>query len=433
MDHRDVRMTVHSERKLMDQTESPPMPLSALRILDLTQALAGPFATKLLADMGAQVIKIEAATHPDILRLWAPPNTQHPFHERNPFFHASNTNKLSMSLLLDTELGREVLFDLVRISDVVIDNFSARVMPQLGFSYDVLRGIKEDIIAVSMPAYGRDGPYEHYVGYGETLEVIAGLSMLTGYQGGNAIRMGIAISDYAASFDGAIAVLAASLYRLRTGRGQFIDLSQFEACGRIIGEALVEHQFTGKQPSRSGNRSPIFAPQGCYSCAGDDEWVFISVESDAQWSALAQLMAALDLARDPSLEAMEGRQLAHDRIDERIARWTHALDKCEVMRACQASRIPAGAVLKISDLVQEPHLQARGFFEQVDHPVEGRQTLPGVSFRLSKTPAHLRTHAPLFGQHTDYVLRDLLGKSDSEIANLHAEGVVGRPLQFNTA
>jgi crotonobetainyl-CoA:carnitine CoA-transferase CaiB-like acyl-CoA transferase len=409
------------------------MPLRSLRIVDITQALAGPFATKILADMGAEVIKIEAATHPDVLRLWAPPNPQPPVYERNPFFHASNTNKLSMSLLLDTDRGREILLELVRISDIVIDNFSARVMPQLRLSYDDLRQAKEDIIVISMPAFGRSGPYEHYVGYGESVEVIAGLTPLTGYRGGRAIRMGIAISDYLASFNAAVAVLAASVHRKRTGLGQFIDFSQMEACARTIGEALVEHQLTGKQPIRSGNRSRAFAPQGCYPCIGDDEWVVISVETDAQWNSLVQLLGNVGLACDRSLARVEGRRDAHDRIDEHIARWTSALEKHEVMRACQASGIPAGAVLNVGQLMKDSHLGSRGFFEQVQHPVEGSQMLPGVHFKLSKTPAHLRTHAPLFGQHTDFVLRELLGKSDAEIASLRAEGVAGRPLEFDTA
>ena len=407
------------------------MPLGTLRIVDMTQALAGPFATKLLADMGAQVIKIEAATHPDLLRLWAT-STEPRAHERNPFFHAANTNKLSISLMLDTALGREILLQLVGISDVVIDNFSSRVMPQLGLSYDQLRGMKEDIIAISMPACGCDGPYKHYVGYGDAVEAIAGLTMLSGYRGGKAIKVGVSIADYIAAFNAVIAILAAALYRQRTGRGQFIDLSQFEACGRLIGEALVEYQFTGMQPSRRGNRHPIYAPQGCYMCAGDDGWVVISVESDSQWEALVKLMDAPDLGEDPSLKSAKGRQAAHDHINEHIARWSHSQDKYAVMQACQAAGIPAGAVLKTSDLVRDSHLQARGFFEEVDHPVEGRQELPGVSFKLNKTPAHLRTAAPVFGQHTDYVLRDLLGKSDAQIASLHAQGIVGRPLEFDT-
>jgi crotonobetainyl-CoA:carnitine CoA-transferase CaiB-like acyl-CoA transferase len=399
----------------------------------MTQALAGPFATKLLADMGAQVIKIEAATHPDLLRLWATTSEQHLAHERNPFFHATNTNKLSVSLLLDTSLGRELLLELVGISDVVIDNFSSRVMPQLGLSYDELRDVREDIIVISMPACGCSGPYRHYVGYGDAIEAIAGLTMLSGYRGGKAVKIGITIADYVAAFNAVIAILAAALHRQRTGRGQFIDLSQFEACGRTIGEALVEYQFTGKQPPRRGNRHPVFAPQGCYVCGGDDDWVAISVESDSQWEALVKLMEASDLGEDTSLKSAKGRQAAHDRIDEHITRWSHSQDKYAVMQACQAAGIPAGAVLKTNDLVRDRHLRARGFFEEVDHPVEGRQELPGMSFRLSKTPAHIRTPAPVFGQHTDYVLRELLGKSDEQIASLRALGIVGRALEFDTA
>lgn len=406
---------------------TPPLPLQSVRVVDLTHAWAGPFATKLLADLGAEVIKIESATHPDVLRLWAPAaSLQGPAHELNPWFQTCNTNKLSCSLELETELGRDLFLQLVAVSDVVIDNFSARVMANLGLDYQRLRQVKEDVIALSMPAYGMTGPYAHYVGYGEAVESIAGLTMLNGYPD-KPIRLGIAVVDVLASFAAVQAVIAALIHRQRSGQGQFIDVSHFEAACRVIGEQLIAYQFTGQQPQRLGHRHPAFAPQGCYPCAGDDEWVVISVRTDRQWLALKRLLdsPALD---DQSLEAAEERQARHTLLDTEISRWTRQRDKREVMRLCQEAGVPAAAVAKPGDVVRDPQLSQRGFLEQVQHPVAGPVWVEGPTFLLSGTPRPTRSPAPLFGQHTDYVLRQLLGKSEDEIALLREQGVVGRPL-----
>jgi len=381
--------------------------------------------------MGAQVIKVEAPTHPDLLRLWAPPGGDvDQLHERNYFFQVANRNKLSLSLMLDTEEGREIFRELVKVSDVVIDNFSARVMANLGFDYESLRRIKEDIIVVTMPAFGASGPYRDYVCHGDALEGMAGLTLLTGYRGDGPRRQGVAYLDPTNAFYATIAVLAALLYKKRTGRGQFIDLSHMEGGARCLGEELVAYQFTGRQPERAGNRAPFYAPQGCYPCQGEDNWIVISVRTDQQWEALTRLMGAEDLAGDESLKTMAGRQANHDRLDERIAQWTRRLDKYAVMEACQRAGIPSSAVLKPGEVVDNPHFQARGFLETVQHPVAGSVRLPRANFRLSKTPARVRAPAPLFGQHTDFVLRELLGKSAEEVARLKEARVVGRPLEF---
>jgi crotonobetainyl-CoA:carnitine CoA-transferase CaiB-like acyl-CoA transferase len=408
------------------------LPLGSVRITDLTQAWAGPFATRLLADLGAEVIKIESASHPDVLRLWAPPaGIEGPTYDMNPWFNSCNANKLSVSLDLDSEAGRDILRQLVAISDVVIDNFSARVMTNLGFDYQALRQIKEDIIVLSMPAYGCSGPYKNYVGYGEAVESIGGLTMLTGYPD-KPIRLGIALVDVLASFNAAAAIIAALIQRKRGGCGQFIDLSHFEACGRGIGQELIAYQFTKEQPPRIANRHRLYAPQGCYPCTGDDEWVVISVQSDEQWRALAGLIGSADLMDDASLATADGRLAQHDRIDREIARWTRACNKYEAMRACQAAGIPAAVVSKPEDVINDPHLRARGFLEEVEHPVAGRSRVEGPAFKLSKTPLRVQLPAPAFGQHTDYVLKDLLGKSDEEVASLREQGVVGRLIEFDS-
>lgn len=401
------------------------LPLNGVRVLGMTQAWAGPFATQLLADMGAEVIKVEAATRPDVLRLsMLLGETDTPSYENGPWFHTVNRNTLSISVLIDTQEGRDIFRELAARSDVVLDNFSARVMPNLGFGYDELRMLKPDIIVVSMPAFGRGGPYESFVGYGEMMEAIGGLTALTGYAGEGPLRTGTAIVDALTSLNAAIAVMAALLRRADTGQGQLIDVSHFESCSRVLGEELLAVQRTGAQPPVIGNRDLVRAPQGCYPCTGDDEWLVISVETDEQWAALAHLVGGGDLM-GADLATVEGRRRQHDWIDHVLARWSAGLGKYEAMERCQAVGVPAGAVLKASDLVGDPHLIARHFFEETDHPVVGRETLPGLNFKLSKTPGGIRIPAPLFGQHTDEILRSTLGKSDEEIEWLRAQGIVG--------
>ncbi len=400
--------------------------LNGVRIVDLSTAWAGPLGTQILADLGAQVIKIESPDYPDVFRMSELASTGHAdLFEWGPFFHACSRNKTSVSLDLRGQEGRAVLRDLVAVSDVVLDNFSARVMRNWGLGHEELLRINPRVIAVSEPGFGLSGPYENFVCYGEPLEAIAGLTGLNGYRGEGPMRTGMAMIDAAAAFHAAMLVIAALIERRRTGRARSIEISQFEVGCRLIAEEVLAASLDLEPPERRGNRDPRFAPQGCYPCAGDDAWVMISVRSDAQWTALAALLGDA-LAADPALATLDGRRRDHDRIDAAIAAWTRGRSRYEAMHACQAAGIAVAAVLNPPDVVTDPHLLARGFIARVDHPVTGTDTIPGPSFHLSRTPLAVRSPAPRFGEHTDPVLRDLLGRSDAEIARLRAAGIVGR-------
>lgn len=398
------------------------LPLDSIRVIDMTQAWAGPLAAQYLAHLGAEVIKVESAARPDIMRLSSIYKASGgPLHEVAPFFHTANYNKLSLSLQLDTPEGKEVFRDLVKTADILIENFTARVMPNLGFPYHVLKEIKPDLVMVSAPAFGLvEGPYLNYQGHGEPMEGCGGLMALTGPPE-QFWRTTVALIDAVTAFNNTIGALAGLFHRDLTGEGVHVDVSHFESCSRVVGEELLAVQRTGKQPERIGNRHRVYAPQGIYPSRGDDAWVMISVRDDAKWAALAALIG-LD---DPSLATVEARRAAHDRIDDAIAAWTRGRSKHEAMNECQHAGVAAAAVMQAADLVADRHLLSRGYLEAMEHPITGRDTLQGMPFKLSKTPMGVYRPAPLFGEHTDRVLRELVGRDDAAIATLRASGAAG--------
>ena len=402
--------------------------LHSIRVVDLTRAWAGPFATSILADLGAEVIRIESDVYADVFRNQNSEldfSSSHP-EETGPWFHTVNRNKLSLSLDLSKPEGKRTFKDLVSISDIVLENFSARVMPNLGLGYEELRQARPDLIMVSMPAFGSWGPYKDCVGYGEPMELMGGLAMLTGYEGESApIRMGVAYSDCLASYHAVIAALWGLLHRNLTGSGQHFDLSHFEAVTRTIGEAVLAYGMSGEQPRSHGNRSRWMVPHGCYPCAGADKWVTIAVQSDSEWRALCQTMGLPRLADDPRFATLTARAGHERELDGLISQWTRTMNHIEAMHHLQQAGVTAGAVLSPDELVGDPHLADRGFFEEEDHPVTGKHLIPGMSFKFSRTQGRIRRPAPLFGQHSGYVLHGLLGKLASEIVRLKAGKVAG--------
>ena len=406
--------------------------LHNVRVVDLTTAWAGPYATSLLADMGAEVIKIENDVYPDVFRAQGSEvdfSSPHP-EETSPWFHTINRNKLSVSLDLSRPEGQQTFKELVAISDIVLENFSARVMPNLGLSYEELQQVRPDLIMVSMPAFGNSGPYKDFVGYGEPIELMGGLAMLTGYEGESTpIRMGVAYSDCLASYYAAIAAIWGLLHRNLTGRGQYLDVSHFEAVARTIGEAVVAYSMNGEQPPLRGNRSRWMVPHGCYPCAGVDKWVTIAVQSDSEWGALCRSMGQPGLNEDPRFATYAARKDHEKELDELISQWTRTKDHIEAMHQLQRAGVTAGAVLSPDELVTDPHLADRGFFEEEDHPVTGKHLIPGMSFKFSRTKGRIYMPTPLFAQHSEHILRDLLGKLATETIRLKTEKIAG--FEFN--
>lgn len=408
--------------------------LTGIRILDLTRVWSGPLATRVLGDLGAEVIKIEHAASrgpavmADVDRVRASfypnndPGTE-PWN-RSAAFNKLNRNKLSLTLDLAKPAGQTVMLQLAAISDVVIENYSPRVMGNLGIGFDTMSKLNAGIIMVSMPGYGLDGPMRDGVAYGSTLDAESGAASLMGYEGGGPQRLGVALPDPVAGLHAAGAVVTALLQRQRTGIGQHIDLSQLESMASFLGEEVIAYQLTGERPVRLGNRHPWMAPHGVYPCSGVDAWVFIGVASDRQWQNLCKVIEQSALTSDARFATLLARHKHQDELDTIVSAWTSSRTPEHAMRELQAVGIPAGAVLDARGLLADPHLRARGFFVQLDHPNAGRHEYPGQAIHLSETPAVFRSDAPRLGEHNHYVLHDLLGYDEATIAALGSDGVI---------
>ena len=402
------------------------LPLYGVRILDLTMAWAGPYATRLLGDMGAEVIKVEAVNNWDLLRSFTgqPPTVERVW-DKSPYFNHVNRDKYGCVLDLSQEKGRELFLRLAEISDVVIENFRAEVMDNLGLTYEALSAVNPQLIVVSMPGHGRTGPERGFIAYGTNVEQLSGLCHLTGYEGGPPQKTGISYGDPMAGIAAAGAIALALWDRRRSGRGQYVEVAQRENLINMIGEQVVAYSMTGREPPRRGNRDSSMAPHGCYPCRGDDQWLTLACEDDAQFASLCGVMGRPELASDARFADVVSRYRNQDALDGEIARWTRERSKEVAAAALQAAEVPASPVLSAPDVFEEPHLRARGFYESVSHAVAGVWELEGPHWRFSESPAHIRLPAPAFGEHNGYVLRELLGLSAEEIAELEAEGVTG--------
>ena len=395
--------------------------LRGVRVVDFTWIHAGPSATRVLSDQGAEVIKVESGTA--LAVIGGPASlTRRGVGSR----HNWNAGKLSISLNMKTPQAVDIAKRLVAASDVVAENFSGRVMPGWGMDYESLRRVKPDIIMLSMSGLGRTGPWKEYVSYGQTLQAWCGLTYLTGFPGEDPCGPASAYSDATAGMAGAQAVLLALIHRARTGEGQWIDLSQLEALSSIMGSLYLELSANGREGvvARTGNRLPHGggAPHGAYRCIGEDCWVAITVFTDGQWEAFRQAAGDPDWARDDRFATTDGRERHADDLDRLVESWTATLSPEEAMERLQAVGVPAGVVQSGPDLASDPHLRERGFFRSVPDAQGEPQTIEGAPYKLSRTPGGAQRAAPGFGEHQDYVLRDILGMSDDELADAAIAG-----------
>lgn len=410
------------------------MALEGLRVLDVTHVWAGPMCTRLLADMGADVIKVESARRTDTGRGEANPRGgpgstypdgipgERPWN-RAAHVNERNRSKRDICLDLTHPRGIEAFKRLVANCDVVVESFRSGVMARFGLGYRDLVKVKPDIIMVSLSSQGSTGPESSYGSFGATLEQTAGLASVTGYLGGDPTTSGTFFPDPVVALLSVGTILAAVRQRQTTGRGTYVDLSQREATTSIIGEAIMEYTMNGRALGPIGNRDRVFAPQGVYRCAGDDMWIAISVRSDEEWAALANVIGEPTLAEDPRFADVVARRAHHDEADAIIGAWTATRDAFAVMAALQGVDVPAGVVEQGQHLLEDPHLNARGFWETVTHPEAGTAPFLSRPFQFSKTPGTTRRHAPLLGEHTEEVLREVGGMSDAEIAELAELGV----------
>ena len=402
-------------------------PLRGIRVLDLGQIWAGPYAAMLLADQGAEVIKVESPTAFDTNRTVSPPPPGHGESWWNTccYFHEYNHNKRCIGLDYRHERGREIIARLVASSDVVIENFRADVMDKLGLSYAWLKKQRPDVILLSMAAFGKTGPEKDMPGYGPIIEQVSGLAALTGYSDDDPpLLTSYAYGDPVAATAGAAAVMTALIHRHRTGEGQHIDLAQRDVAAALIGEAFMERAMNDRQPSRSGNARLGMAPHNAYPCTGDEDWIAIAVETDQEREDRRAAMGDPDWARAQEYRSQSRRCENRESLDAQVGSWTRGLSKTEVFERCVAHSVPAGPVLKPREVLADPQLTSRGFHESVAHPDAPPWSMHGWVWRLvGEGPCVLRL-APDFGGHNREVLVDLLGFSDAEVDQLEAQGVI---------
>ena len=416
-------------------SKKPPTALQDVRIVDLGSAWAGPMAGQLLADMGAEVIKVESRARMDGMRLGRPMvgedlagGDRGLWPELQPVFHGLNRNKLSVTLNLRTEEGRATLRRLVLVSDVVLSNFSPGVLQRLGMDYNSLSKAKPDIIVAAMPAFGDTGPLSDMVAYAPIIQAMSGMMSLVGYptEEGEPLvgELQAAWSDTVAALCAALGVVAALRHRNRTGCGQYVEAAHLEGTAALLGVPMLQYQMTGNVPTPLGNDDPDFAPHNNYPCAGEDAWVSIAVSTDTEWRALVDVLGREALNTDPRFCDSASRWRNRRALDVIVAEWTRSRTPEEATHLLQSAGVAAMPVMNIADQFADPHLNARQTYVEIDHPHVGAEMLYGVPWLFSETPGSVRTPAPLLGQHNQYVLTELLGMDGATVRHLAEEQVV---------
>lgn len=399
-------------------------PLDGIRIVDFTWAWAGPYATLLLALLGAEVIKVESRKRPDHTRLrslMTGPTVGGI--NQSTVFNDMNLNKLSLTLDLTQPKSIEIAKRLVKIADVVAQNMRPGVLDRLGLGYEVLREVKPDIIMLSSSAVGATGPERTYVGYAPIFAATSGLAYVSGYPEGPPNTLSGAIDTRVATAS-AFAVLAALNYRQRTGQGQHIDLSSAEAISCQVGEVLMDYTMNHRVTERSGNRDQSMAPHNCYPCQGQNHWVTIVVSTEEEWRAFCQALGNPSWTEDERFTDAYSRWQNQQELDRLVSEWTRQHTDYEVTEALQAVGVPAAPTLSGDMVYKDPHSKGRELFVEIEHPELGKRLVVGAPWRFSASSTRVPGAAPLMGEHNQYVLGELLGMSPDEISQLVEERVV---------
>lgn len=401
------------------------LPLAGVRVANFGWSWVGPVAGQTLALLGAEVYKIESHSRIDINRTIPPFAEGITSPDRSLQNHAGWAGNGSVTLNLRDPRGRDLATRLVALSDVVLENFGPGVMDRLGLGYDRLREVRPDIVYVSMPAAGLDGPMASVRTYGTSLCSIAGLDSITGYDETGPVTMENAFADPLGGVVGAIATLLALFHRRETGRGQHVDYSQQEGVLQFMGPALADFVLNRRVAGPIGNRHPlgVGTPHGLFPCEGDDRWVSIAVLTDEEWHGLVAAMGAPAWARDPALDAARSRADRIDEIHTRLAEWTRGFRDVDLAQLLQHNGVAAAPVLDVADLLNSPHYRARGTFIEVRHPLGFTETIYGRYVKTSKTEGDV-TPGPAMGQDNVHVLQTLLGLGEDEFDDLVAAGVI---------
>ena len=402
--------------------------LSGYRVLDFGWVLAGAIPGMVLADLGAEVIKVETRQRLDYMRLGRPIVGDQPDPEQNPMFHNVNRGKLSVTLNIGEPEAVELAKRLVARCDVVIENFSPGVMDRLGLGYATLRAIKPDIVMASISSTGQDGPLRDLRAYAPSIGALSGLDSTMGYEDGGPLGLKHAFGDICGALHAVFAVASALYQRNRTGEGQYIDVSMLRATVVTQGVGLMEHALTGRSLQPRGNYDPTMAPYGHYPCAptaeSSDRWVSIAVASQSEWQGLVEAMGRPGWAGDDRFRSQYRRQRNRRELDKLLGAWTAQHDPDGITELLQAHGVAAAPVLGAEERLFHPHFMERGLYSDIDHPALGAEPIFNLMWGLSKTPSAVQRHAPLMGEHNRQVLCDTLGLSEDELAQLEERGVV---------
>jgi len=417
--------------------------LPNVRVVEVTDGWVGPWAGMLLADLGAEVIKIESITRMDMCRG---PGATGPvagassqFYSQFPDgkigenywnsssqFNAANFSKYGVTLDLTKPKGVQAFLKIAKVSDVFLSNLALGVDEKLGITYDAVAKVNPEIIYLSSAGYGRTGPYAKRVAMGNTIDAASGLFGLRDYGDGDSTAVsGTAHCDSIAALTNALAIATALHYRQMTGKGMYIDISMVEPSMLYIGEAIMDYTMNQRIQRSTGNRDPSISPQGCYPCQGENQWVTLSIASDEEWQRFVVAAGNPGWDKDERFTSVLGRLKNQDELDKLISSWTCQHTKYEVMNLLQQAGVAAGAVLDNGDVYQDPHLKERGYWDTIKDPDAGVHNYPGRLWKLNETEMTKRNHSPRLGEHNDYVLAQLAGLAPEEISELEKEGVVG--------
>ena len=406
--------------------------LEGYRLLDFGTAQAGPQVAQLLADMGMEVIKIETRVKPDGVRLGRPMAgvnitgvDESKWLDMQPVFHMMNRNKLSFTINLKHPRATEVFTRLIKISDVVLDNFSPGVMARLGLDQPNLENIKKGIISMSLSGCGESGPLKDTLVYAPLIISLGGMESLLGYYGDKQpMNLVPGYGDTNASIHGAFAILAALWHREETGEGQHISLAEAYTITSLLGETIMDYNMNGRVPGLQGNRHPVLCPHGNYPCRGKDKWVAIAVETEKEWENLCTALGAPEWITDRRFVDKESRRQHWDELDKLIAGKTIKYEAYTITDILQKADVAATPVMNCEDQINDPHFREKKTFVEMNHPLVGKELIYGNPMRLSDMPPVIERNAPSMGEHNDYVLKDLLGYSQQEVIELVEQQVI---------